>query len=97
MITKESPFSGEGSGATQQRQEHPNTAEQQRQRLSRHLHTHGSISTCEARRELDILCPAARVMELRRKGLEIDMVWVEDFSEVGKPHRVGKYILSGGK
>lgn len=97
MTTQESPFSGEGSGAAQKRQEHPNTAEQQRQRLSRYLHTHGSITTCEARRELDILAPACRVMELRRAGLEIDLVWVSDFSEVGKPHRVGKYILAGGK
>ena len=94
--TKKSPFSCEGSGAKKKRQEHPNTAEQQRQRLSRHLHMYGSISTCEARRELDILCPAARVMELRRDGMEIDLVRVDDFSETGKMHKVGRYILKGG-
>lgn len=87
---------GQGSGATLQRQKQLNTADQQRQRLSLYLHTHGSITTCEARRELDILAPAARVMELRRGGLKIDLVWVEDFSEVGKMHKVGRYILKGG-
>ena len=96
MGKKENPFTGQGLGATQQSQNHPNTADQQRQRLSLYLHTHGSITTCEARRELDILAPATRVMELRRGGLEIDLVWVDDFSEVGKIHRVGRYILKGG-
>ena len=95
---QESPFTGQGSGAVQKRnknQDH-NSAEAQRQRLSRHLHTHGSITTCEARRELDILCHAARVMELRREGIAIDFVWCEDLSEVGQLPRVGRYILAGG-
>lgn len=99
METKKSPFSGEGSGARQKRNtshDH-NSAEGQRQRLSRHLQTHGSITTCEARRELDILAPACRIMELRRSGLKIDLVWVDDFSEVGKVHKVGRYLLAGGE
>ncbi len=97
MDKKENPFTGQGSGAVQQHNNgnYHNSAEAQRQRLSNHLHTHGSITTCEARRKLDILCPAARVMELRRSGLEIDLIWVDDLSEVGQPHRVGRYILTG--
>ncbi len=96
---KESPCADQSARAAQKRDtsNHRNTAGQQRQRLSLYLHTHGSCTTCEARRELDILCPAARVMELRRAGLGIDLIWVDDFSEVGKPHKVGKYILAGGK
>jgi len=43
MKAKENPFTtANGSGVKQKKQEHPNTAAQQRQRLSRHLHTHGS-------------------------------------------------------
>lgn len=94
---QESPFTGQGSGAVQKRNNgnYHNSAEAQRQRLYLYLLKNGSITTCEARRELDILCPAARVMELRRRGLEIDLIWVDDLSEMSQPHRVGRYILTG--
>ncbi len=42
--------------------------ETQRRRLITYLVEHGSISTIEARRALDIMSPASRVMELRRQG-----------------------------
>ncbi len=74
-----------------------NSLEHQRAAIRDYLREHGTMSTLEARRELDVLHPAARVMELRRSGLEIDLIWVDDFSENGKIHRVGRYILAGGE
>lgn len=71
-----------------------NSAEAQRQRLLQYLQEHGSVTTCEARRLLDIMHPAARIMELRRDQ-DIDLVWINDLSEAGKAHRVGKYLLGG--
>ncbi len=47
----------------------------------------------EARRDLDILSPAARVLELRRKGYRIDTVWIKQPTDCGKLHRVAKYVL----
>ena len=74
-----------------------NSLEHQRMAIHAYLREHGTITTLEARRELDVLHPAARVMELRRAGLEIDLVWCDDLSENGRPHKVGRYILAGGE
>lgn len=53
----------------------------------------GPITTVEARRHLDILHPAQRVMELRRAGYPIETVWVTQATDAGALHRVGRYIL----
>lgn len=71
-----------------------NSSEAQRQRLLQYLQKHGSVSTLEARRLLDILAPAARILELRRDQ-DIDLIWINDLSEAGKIHRVGRYQLRG--
>lgn len=56
-----------------------NSAEAQRQRLLAAIHQRGSISTLEARRpDLDIMAPAARIMELRKKGEPILTVRVPE-------------------
>ena len=69
-------------------------AENQRERLLAALRKHGSITTIDARRFLDILNPHARIWELRnRHGVLIDTVWVYQDTEHGKPHRIGKYVL----
>ena len=53
---------GRGNGATN----YPHaTAATQRRRLHAYLKVHGNISTVEARAELAIMAPAARVWELR--------------------------------
>ncbi|MBK9161253.1 MAG: helix-turn-helix domain-containing protein [Nitrosomonadales bacterium] len=60
------------------------------------LQEHGNIDTLTARSELDILCPAARVLELRRRGYPIDTVWIERPTDCGKLHRVALYVLQSG-
>lgn len=69
-----------------------NSAHAQRQRLLERLKV-SPIDTVTARHELDILCPAARVLELRRRGIEIETVWIERQTDCGKVHRVALYVL----
>lgn len=69
-------------------------AENQRERLLAALRKHGSITTIDARRFLDILAPHARIWELRnRHDEQIETIWVYQDTEKGKPHRIGKYVL----
>jgi hypothetical protein len=51
------------------------------------------LSTLEARRELDILHPAARVQELKAAGHNIVTHWSSERSECGELHRVARYVL----
>ncbi|GAB6036977.1 helix-turn-helix domain-containing protein [Fundidesulfovibrio butyratiphilus] len=69
-----------------------NTASAQRARLLDALRRE-SLTTLEARSKLDVLHPAARVMELRRRGHSIVTVWTVDLTPEGRPHRVARYIL----
>lgn len=52
------------------------------------------LTTLEARRELDVLHPAARVMELRRDGYPIERAWTHDVTSEGYRHRVARYHLT---
>lgn len=74
---------------------HHNSTAAQRQRLLKALRRY-PVSTITARSELDILCPAARVLELRRAGYRIKTVWVWECTDCGKSHRVGLYVLARG-
>jgi len=56
-----------------------------------------SLTTLEARRKLDMMHPAARVMELRHLGFRIDTIWTTDLTTEGKPHRVARYLLRQGE
>ncbi len=71
---------------------HSNDAHAQRQRLIAWLREHGQIDTLSARRELDILMPAARVHELRKRRYSIETVWIDRATDCGKLHRVALYI-----
>ena len=63
----------------------------QRQRLLEWLLTR-SISTLQARQELDIMHPAARIQELRDRGHNIKTHWTT--ADTGKAkHRVACYVL----
>ncbi|GAB6038193.1 helix-turn-helix domain-containing protein [Fundidesulfovibrio butyratiphilus] len=73
-----------------------NTASVQRARLLDALRRE-SLTTLEARSKLDVLHPAARVMELRRRGHSIVTVWTTDLTPEGRPHRVARYILRQGE
>ncbi len=70
-----------------------NSAINQRQRLLKHLKKHGSITSNEARVQLDIYHPPARIKELRDDGNKIDTVWVTWTSEYDTKHRIAKYVL----
>lgn len=73
-----------------------NSASAQRLRLLDVLNTGISISTIEARRDLDIMMPAARVFELRAEGRNIATYWAREPTESGKIHRVARYALLAG-
>ena len=63
----------------------------QRQRLLTWLLT-GPISTLQARKELDIFHPAARIQELRDQGHKIITHWKT--VDTGKAkHRIASYVL----
>jgi hypothetical protein len=75
-----------------------NDAAAQRLRVLDLLRT-GPKSTLQLRREGDILAPAARILELKRRGFDILTQWVHQATDCGKVHRVALYVLtreSGG-
>ena len=76
-----------------------NTSHNQRLRLLNYLKTHGTITTLQARSELDILAPAARIWELRhRQGHNIKRVNVADYTKAKHKHTgIAKYVLVSEK
>lgn len=73
-----------------------NSLPAQRKRLLDYLKAHGSITTIGARKELDIMCPAARIFELKAQGHIIHTDRVCEPTDYGRLHRIGKYILQPG-
>ncbi|SEG15267.1 helix-turn-helix domain-containing protein [Nitrosomonas ureae] len=71
-----------------------NTAKAQRMRILAYLHTK-PLDTLAARKELDVMHPAARVMELRKRGIGINTIWIDRESDCGKIHRIACYVLVG--
>jgi len=51
------------------------------------------MTTLEARQRLNVLHPAARVLELREMGHRIETLWREDHDAGGHSHRVAEYVL----
>ncbi len=78
---------------TQNSETSSNSAASQRQRLLQHLTLFESATTLKARNSLDVMHPAARIMELRQAGYCIETVWVSDITPEGYVHRVAKYLL----
>lgn len=85
---KKQPYTGNHS--------HSNSADAQRARLLAALRCR-PISTIDARRELDILHPAGRVLELRRAGVPVLTYWVTEPTDCGRDHRIARYTLEVGK
>lgn len=57
----------------------------------------GPVDTISARRDLNIMMPAARVRELRRRGFGIETVPSTVTDELGRPHPgVALYVLHAG-
>ncbi|WP_020484537.1 helix-turn-helix domain-containing protein [Methylomonas sp. MK1] len=63
----------------------------QRQRILDWLHS-SPLTTLQARKELDIMHPAARVQELKQCGHNIVTHWTTDSAGKAK-HRVASYVL----
>lgn len=84
---------GHPKAAPNSKQQHTdNSASLQRARLVVHLQEYGSVTTIAARRDLDIMMPAARILELREQGYKIDTIWTNDTTEQGNQHRVARYV-----
>lgn len=67
----------------------------QRMRLLAHLR-HDSITTIEARRDLNVLHPAMRIKELREDGHNVVTRLMEVRDDYGRKHsRVALYSLRG--
>lgn len=99
----ESRVNGSGvepSAASNQPWEHTgNSASAQRVRLLTWLRKHRKITTIEARRDLDIMMPAARIKELKDRNYQIEKLWAVQPTEQGRLHRIAEYWLlaeSGG-
>ena len=58
------------------------------------LFERGSITTAQAREHLDVMSPAARIMQLKQAGYLIFTVWDDWTSEHGIKHRIARYILT---
>jgi len=72
----------------------PTDTNQQRARLLSWLLT-ATITTLQAREELDIMHPAMRIKELRDRGHKIITHWTT--ADTGKAkHRVARYVLLEG-
>lgn len=68
----------------------------QRARVLHHLQNHRALTTLEARHLLNVMHPAARVMELRKRGYKIITNRQEDNDTAGRKHRVAEYVLMPG-
>lgn len=54
------------------------------------------LDTFTARKELDVMHPATRVMELHKRGFGIKTIEIDRASDCGKIHRVACYVLEVG-
>lgn len=86
------PIAPTTEAAKQNTQDEYNTASAQRARILSALKI-APISTIECRRDIDVMHPAARVLELRAAGHEIHTFWNLERTECGRLHRVAKYVL----
>lgn len=74
----------------------PLSAAAQRARILEHLQHHRALTTLQARHLLNVMHPAARVMELRKRGYNIVTSRREDADSEGRLHRVAEYVLLPG-
>lgn len=83
----------EGAAQIKSRSKYSNDAASQRVRLLEFLRKRGSLSTIDARHLIDVMHPAARIMELRQAGYSIVTVWTHATTPEGATHRVARYRL----
>ena len=93
----EAKQSNSNTSQTTQKAPQDDSAHSQRLRLLERLQV-APVDTITARRELDVMHPAARIMELKKRGNKIDTVRVGRPTDCGKVHCVAQYVLKpGGK
>lgn len=80
--------------ATPKKSPQDDSAHSQRLRLLERLRV-APVDTITARRELDVMHPAARIQELKQRGNKIDTVRVGRPTDCGKVHSVALYVLHG--
>lgn len=73
--------------------EHKSISSQSQQQLAVALTILGNITTIEARDYLDVMSPAARLLELREQGWGIVSIRVRHVAECGTVHSIANYIL----
>ncbi len=72
-----------------------NSTNNQQAKLLDYLIEHGSITTAQARKELDVMSPAPRIMELKALGYLIVTVCDNWISDHGINHRgIARYVLT---
>ncbi|KZZ58850.1 hypothetical protein A3762_06665 [Oleiphilus sp. HI0125] len=52
------------------------------------------VTTIYAREQLDVMSPAPRIMELRKRGFEILTIWTTEETAQGNQHRIARYVLT---
>jgi len=67
----------------------------QNERILRHLHDYGSITSLEAMSEYGVMRLASRVHELRHAGHEIRGDTVAGKNRYGEPTRYSRYTMGG--
>lgn len=68
----------------------------QRARILDYLKNNRALTTLKARHLLNVMHPAARVMELRKHGYNIITNRRKDADSQGRSHRVAEYVLMPG-
>ena len=72
-----------------------NSTNNQRAKLLDYLQEHGSITTAEARDNLDVMSPAPRIMELKALGYLINTVADNWISDHGINHKgIARYVIT---
>ena len=75
-----------------------NSTNNQQAKLLDYLQEHGSITTAIARKELDVMSPAPRIMELKALGYLIVTVCDNWISDHGINHKgIARYVLTQTK
>lgn len=72
-----------------------NDAETQANRSLEALQLLLTLTTQDFRHDLDIMHPAGRIKELRRRGFHIHTYWENYPTASGKLHRMGRYVYMG--
>ena len=83
---------GESTATTKKQSANGNSSVAQCARLLMRLRQ-GPCTTFEGMRDLDVYHVPARILQLRKRGHQIDTIWTRVITEANVAHRVGKYIL----